>query len=81
MRTELKLGSKIFIVHINRFSTNSDGTIKKELSTQRILRKFLNYELVGLLCHKGKRAERGHYVYYHQVSVKRWALFNDNCVE
>lgn len=41
----------------------------------------MNYELFGIVCHKGKRAERGHYVYYHCIEPKRWALFNDNCVE
>jgi hypothetical protein len=43
MRTKLLSKSKVLIVHINRFSTAIDGKIKKELSTQRILRKFLIY--------------------------------------
>lgn len=81
IRRELKLKNRILIVHINRFAANADGTIRKELSTQRILRRFLNYELVGIICHKGKRVESGHYVYYHQISPKRWGYFNDNSVE
>lgn len=77
-----KLGSnsKVLIVHINRFSI-SGGQTFKELSTQRILRKFMNYDLVGILCHRGKKVERGHYVYFHRVNPNRWAIFNDKIVE
>lgn len=43
MRTKFTSKSKVLIVHINRFSSDKDGKIKKQLSTQTILRKFLNY--------------------------------------
>jgi ubiquitin C-terminal hydrolase len=41
----------------------------------------MDYQLVGIICHLGKNMEHGHYVYYHKVGEKRWALFNDNVVE
>lgn len=34
-----------------------------------------------MVVHKGKKIDRGHYVYYHRLNSKRWALFNDNEVE
>jgi len=46
--------SHILLVHINRFSVHK-GNTKKELPTQPILRKFKDYELVGMLFHIGKK--------------------------
>jgi ubiquitin C-terminal hydrolase len=80
MTRKLNPKCKILIVHINRFSL-CDGEAYKELSTQRILRKFLNYELVGMICHSGKKVTWGHYMYYHKLTDKRWAHFNDRVVE
>lgn len=67
-------------MHINRFS-HEKGKTKKELSTQTILRTFLKYELVGMICHIGKNVEHGHYIFYSRVSPTRWAQFNDKYVE
>jgi hypothetical protein len=46
--------SRLFLVHINRFSVHK-GQTKKELPTQPIQRRFGEYELVGMLFHIGKR--------------------------
>lgn len=70
----------IFIVHINRFS-HMNGVTRKELSTETILRQFLQYTLVGMICHRGKNVEHGHYVYYHRIHGRKWASFNDKVTE
>lgn len=75
-RTRINLISEIFIVHINRFSV-THGIAKKELPTQKILRTFENYELVGMIFHIGKNVECGHYVYNWKKGPKRWVEFND----
>lgn len=71
--------SKIFIVHINRFSIK-DGVCKKELSNQTILRKFLDYELVGMICHCGKNIDSGHYKYFAKIGSKQWVEMSDRNV-
>jgi ubiquitin C-terminal hydrolase len=68
--------SKIMIVHINRFSHSGTSTIKL-LPTEPIQRKFLEYSLVGIICHKGRNVEHGHYIYYHQINRRRWVVMND----
>lgn len=39
-----------------------------------------SYELVGMVSHKGRSVNHGHYVYFHRINPKRWAEFNDNQV-
>jgi uncharacterized UBP type Zn finger protein len=51
------------------------------MSTQDIRRKFLGYTLVGIISHRGKNVQHGHYVYYHRINAKRWALMNDLATE
>lgn len=47
------------------------------MPSERILRRFENYELVGMVFHIGKLVEVGHYVYYSRLGKKRWVEFND----
>lgn len=79
LETKISQKSKVFIVHINRF-THTNNIAKKELSTQRILRKFLDYDLYGMVCHNGKNVYSGHYIYFHQINDRKWAEFNDYVV-
>jgi uncharacterized UBP type Zn finger protein len=78
--TTLTLNSTIFIMHINRFSSQR-GNTKKELPTKTIQRKIGAYELVGMVFHYGKNMESGHYVYYSRLEKNRWAEMNDSIVK
>ena len=49
----IKPKSEVLIVHINRFE-HIKGVAKKLLSTQKIVRKFLDYELQGIIFHFGR---------------------------
>lgn len=59
-----------------------NGVCKKELSNQTILRKFLNYELVGMICHIGKNINSGHYKYFakDKRNPNQWIELSDKNV-
>ena len=54
---------KILLVHLKRFSYEKDKSVKM-LDQVEFPRKFENYRLVGFICHIGRFAMSGHYVYY-----------------